>query len=591
MSNKFTLHKSKAKINKIKANDGSILKVDGKPIIEIRAPKLADDEEYYTKDDIESYCQQINEKYKDANKHGFFSLAVRFPNNGTSLAGAWRSSNFIPVGQRINVPEVDIDSGGNQQVNDTNEYMSFKLYYIKYDTPEQVDESKAKPTKKVVNKQAKKQILKGGSLSDNVKVFKPTKLSREDDIVVYRLLPDKVTYELYFDDSTIKKMHYNNFNDFNKQHLTTFIPYDKSKTKSSFEEFAKYIHDAQLELYQATNGRINLKLTGSFSDTAMNLFYEMSEIPERMSIKECQWIDDASTGALIYLNQSYTGIGFKYDFVSRYPAIMRHKNFKVPFGAPRFIRWTQWQMDEKDFVIFGLYKCIITTDKPDKRLFRFNDKNVYTSIDINRAKQLHYTIKMIDTDENVMLYDDKHVKTGEQVFKQFVDYVFNLKQKKVKGAKEILNSLWGTLVEKNKIKFVMNQSKEHTMDINDTKIVIGLKPIGDVDSGLDIATSIYEDNQFKTPFARMKPFLLASARSILSSTVEQQVDKVVSMHTDGFIMTEPLIARKSRRDSLHYVNVVLPHQKSIGDLVFEAVYDDISFTNKHQVIGTPRTYQ
>ena len=86
-------------------------------------------------------------------------------------------------------------------------------------------------------------------------------------------------------------------------------------------------------------------------------------------------------------------------------------------------------------------------------MFRFSYKSKYTHIDLCTAVSLGLTIELIQDDKaNFLYYSRDKCFAGSELFSEFVDVLFALKESKIKRAKFILNILWGALCEKKKTK-------------------------------------------------------------------------------------------------------------------------------------------
>ena len=94
---------------------------------------------------------------------------------------------------------------------------------------------------------------------------------------------------------------------------------------------------------------------------------------------------------------------------------------------------------------YGIYRCII---KGTNKLFKFNKHNFYTHIDIKQARELNLYIELVeDKEPNFLYYSREKLITGNEIFKQYVEELFELKHKGIKQIKPILNILWGALAE------------------------------------------------------------------------------------------------------------------------------------------------
>ena len=130
-----------------------------------------------------------------------------------------------------------------------------------------------------------------------------------------------------------------------------------------------------------------------------------------------------------------------------YPNAMQNTGFSVPIKEGDFSKITELS----EIIPFGIYRCIINKsgNKHIDKLFRFNNHNKYTHIDITTAKTLKLQVNLIiDNEANCLLYGaDKRIN-GFRLFKSYVNYLYPLKNDGVKFAKSMLNCLWGALCEK-----------------------------------------------------------------------------------------------------------------------------------------------
>ncbi len=87
------------------------------------------------------------------------------------------------------------------------------------------------------------------------------------------------------------------------------------------------------------------------------------------------------------------------------------------------------------------------------KFFVFNDDNHYTHLDV--AVALSYGLKLDLLDGvNFLYYPKEAMMAGSYLFKKYVDDLYDLKSQKVKGAKLLLNILWGALTEKKDIQTI-----------------------------------------------------------------------------------------------------------------------------------------
>ena len=123
---------------------------------------------------------------------------------------------------------------------------------------------------------------------------------------------------------------------------------------------------------------------------------------------------------------------------------------------------------------------------------------------------------------------------GKFLFGHYVNDIYALKEKKIKGAKDLLNKLWGSLSEGNYNKFSVDS--ETKLDITDAKIV----SMYSTEERIKLKVISYKDGYFKTNYARLKPFVLAYGRDRLFHVFKNYEHLIVRTHTDGVYWTEYL---------------------------------------------------
>lgn len=305
--------------------------------------------------------------------------------------------------------------------------------------------------------------------------------------------------------------------------------FDKYLDKIS--DYYNYVVKCAEELKDASDGRINLYKTGKFTTASLQLFSELTQIdfiPKRVKEDEFDKLEKSSLGALIWCKE-YKGKGYEYDICSMYPSIMKSSSMSFPVGRGKVMRLSQQEIDNSKFFKYGLYNCHI--DVKDSRLMRTSKQNWYTHFDLTRAKELKYDIKMIDSEENALIYSDD-LMNGKKLFGDFVDYMYNLKKNGVSGSKDMINCLWGLLCREKK-SYKCRGSKDKELDLK-VDGEVWLKPSDDDDNVIDVEVKM---RKYMYSFARIKPFILSKARYIMSKIVEHNLNHLVYMHTDGLILT------------------------------------------------------
>lgn len=339
---------------------------------------------------------------------------------------------------------------------------------------------------------------------------------------------------LLYDGKQITKMSPSEFSkEWNDFYHTKFKYIQCKKEKNLEKTRNEFIRDTNL-LKQVTGGQINMYKTGSVSQTALHLFGGLNTRfnPENISMEESEWISYSTKGALMHA-QEYVGEAWKFDICSMYPSIMRSNNMLFPYEAGVFMNLTEFGQD----FATAIYRCKI--DIKDSRLFRLNDRNYYTSHDVRRARELNFPIQLIqDGKYNALIYPRSSCVTGQQLFGPFIDLLFDLKKNyKIPLAKEIMNSLWGALSQAYENHLVITSDHPTDVPIWDDSDIIITPRIGS--KKLDIKV-FKKDTAFRNDWARIKPFLLAKSRSMISKIMEPHINNIVRCHTDGIVSSCPL---------------------------------------------------
>ena len=341
------------------------------------------------------------------------------------------------------------------------------------------------------------------------------------------------------------------------------------KTLTSMKDILSFYNECQKELFKASNGFINFHTAPSFTKLAMyvwNVMKKKSVFKESEPLSEIEINFLRNTKGALSFGSSYEGKGHLYDFVSFYPSILFDINFFVPIKPPiekTITKWSQALRYEK--YEYGYYRCKIEKSGVETidRLFKFHEKDIYTHIDIKSATKLKLKCKLVnDGKPNMWYYPPSHLEKSHKMFKNFVGYMFRLKEKKVKGAKNIINALWGAFSQRNRDIIPIRDSTKETKIL---KIDIG-------ESG-NMELTIEKEKTFKYSYARIKPFLLAQGRYNLLTTIYPFGDTIVRANTDGFISKEQLD---------------IPTGEHLGGLNYEGYSNNIKVQSTNNVSGNKK---
>ena len=323
---------------------------------------------------------------------------------------------------------------------------------------------------------------------------------------------------------------------FYKKFQKSELTHEEKKTLKKLEDTEEY--EEQLAEYMVAQHDTYLKnikhlkeLTGidisanaySIKQTSLNLAskylkaYQFQELDER----ETEWYQNTKCHGLMYCAEPTIIKGRCIDANSFYPSIMSSNKFIVPLGNPTYITLDKLP----EIVSFGIYRAKITNY--DKRLFAGNDKHYFTYTDIKLAVKRGYTIELIqDGEPNFLHYDSSNRETLFNLFKGYVDMLYPYK-KKNPLVKKMLNVLWGAFCQKKK-------------QYADGEVV--LDDLDDLDSFVDMGEDdndcfLIKMREYVYPTARIGVFITAIGRSLISEYVEDIVDDIYRIHTDGFITT------------------------------------------------------
>jgi len=374
-------------------------------------------------------------------------------------------------------------------------------------------------------------ILSNGHFSVNTtKINKSSRVSFDEKPIMI-INPVDRSYET-FDGETVVVLSKEEYEAKRNEyaHLMVWKDFTPQSNKMEISDAYHYYHEMAEELKEASNGKFNMYRCPTLKNIALNYFYDLTKSvqPEDICNNEAKWINAASSHAVTYW-QPYKGEIHAFDVNSRYPHIMQKSTnmFPVKAGKWRSIN----KIQEKPH--FGIYRCSITKkdDKPYK-FFVFNDQNFYTHLDVSVALSYGLNIDLIiDGQPNFLHYPKDSLISGSYLFGRYVETLYELKLKGVKAAKPLLSMLWGALSEKKMFK--------QTTDITETVDLSG-RDITRLQTDTFIRTHYtkHDDSQFRTNYGRIKPFVLAYARSQNYFSFRKWEDLIVRMHTDSLYMIE-----------------------------------------------------
>ena len=388
------------------------------------------------------------------------------------------------------------------------------------------------------------------------------------------LMVDRKTKECY--DGVEKKIK-----SFSVDPKSKYVLVFRENNKISIEEeYNNYIEAADL-LYEESNGIIDLRKTGTIKDTALNLFDRFTKFllnPAKLQQDESLWISECNSGALMYA-EKYEGPAYKYDVKSMYPSLLL-STLKFPIKRGEFNILSYDEFNKMEYFQLGIYRIKIekSEDENINKLFRFNRYNKYTHTSLEHAKSLNLKMSLIqDGTANLLSYSPEKRIGCNEVFGEYVNYMFDLKEKesKLKGerkkealkAKLILNILWGSLCEIDKSYMVY---KNKILNIDDDCDIYSIKPNEINENYLEIITT-KQSTFYKTGFARLSPFLISQGRYHMSKILYPYRENLKQCHTDCGIFSENPEGIKTGN--------------GIGEFVFEGKCDSCIIHNVNCIEG------
>jgi hypothetical protein len=368
--------------------------------------------------------------------------------------------------------------------------------------------------------------------------------------------------------------------------LKEYEPTDK-ELKRFGKDFMIWVE----ELMNNNTFKIDYIKDNSHKGVTINMFKRLChgqyEKFEPIDATEYKWIEACNNGALYYCKAGKTQC-YGYDFKSQYPSILAYKNFEIPFKAGK-----ESKVDNLDRVPVGFYKVKITSnDEKFKKIFAFSKENVYTHTSVLFAikaikEGFDVNIELSNDDVNCYIYDRSIIIKGSTVFKKWYDCLYKLKEKFPKNqlVKTITSSLWGQLARHNKI-----YKTEDEMLNEDIDAVMEFDPDHEYyiyDTTFNKKREeIYHLVNCKQPYfmniARIKPFLLSTARGLIAKSAVKYINSVIRICVDN-------VTFDKQHDDICYENGTLklvPENKTTGMMEFRSVneykhFDNPKYTTKN----------
>jgi len=296
--------------------------------------------------------------------------------------------------------------------------------------------------------------------------------------------------------------------------------------KKYYEELIEEVE----QLKKLSGGEINMYKTGNYSKTAVKYLFDLMNekgiCPEPIEEYETRFL--LKSGGAFRLGRPYEGKLYKYDARSYYPSIYSYEKLYIPIKKGILKTITQEELENMKFFASGVYHCKV--EKPEdeqlKKLIWINPDNYYTHLELQYFKEKKLKIEMINGGDNFLNYPQSYCKAASSIFGEYVKKIYEMKEThKCKGAKKLLNHLWGNICKKN-VRVV-------TYDYEKGEKEGEGEECGCIQVGKAKYVSKYlREQAFEYDLARMKPFFLARCRLVIAKKIEPYVEHVHYSHTD-----------------------------------------------------------
>ena len=320
--------------------------------------------------------------------------------------------------------------------------------------------------------------------------------------------------------------------EFNATKKTFKFLFIKSKKPELLkEDFDLYVKN-QAEMLKVSGGKVNMFCFPTYSLASLHIWKTMTPMKEPAALGDIEGDFHSKTfmGGIRYAQKGYEGPYHLYDINSMYPYYMMHKDFNVPVMEGRLVSLPEFGK----YFQYGMYRCTIekSEDENINKLFKFNSKNFYSHYDLKAAKLPNLKISLLPG-VNGYLYDKVCLNSGTAMFSSFVKLLYQYKSS-CKPFKQILNSLWGSLCQRNNHKQYVNIFKSQDIPFENIEEF-------SIDGSLMFVKYTKEGEQaFLTNHARVGMILTSFCRYKFIEQVHKFKDVIVKIHTDSVMTTEPI---------------------------------------------------
>lgn len=321
-----------------------------------------------------------------------------------------------------------------------------------------------------VNKQYRKLIAHNGGSFDHINLVEFISENRRDITVEVCLSQSKIVIMNIIKDS-IKITFYDSYNVLltSLKHLSEIfetkyrkIEIDEYSNMARFkkenkERYYEYLKNDVLCLWEVCNKFMQVLEIEYFPPTiaSLSLYLFRYKFLKKALWKVRKKVDDFITqayagGRVEVLKEGSHDNVYVYDINSLYPYVMQ--KFDYPIGLPIYTRI--YRKDKQ-----GFYKIRFIQKNRNvppvlwiKGIiglqFVYSGEGIYSNVEINKLIE-------IDPDAEIHVYEGYFWNKSEKLFKEFVDYYYNLRMKNKDNCigyicKIIMNSLYGKFAQKEK---------------------------------------------------------------------------------------------------------------------------------------------
>jgi hypothetical protein len=366
------------------------------------------------------------------------------------------------------------------------------------------------------------------------------------------LLPSDIM-AVYFDGAIVRGYNGNyheypreDFKNLLKKYTILTKDLDTKKVISNKKEL-KNVYDFYIamgnNIKEETEDKINIfkfKALQYCIMDALRFFSKNATLPEPMDAVEQFWCSQSYGGGHTF-GVTYHGDAICYDKNGFYSSILASKcKVSLVAGHLANVKNEDVKVGEDGFKFFdyGMYRAKVENKKGEYKYFRGRKQGYYTHYDLNTAVRAGLEVEIIqDSQPNAYQYDKSKLVDADRVFKEYVDFFYDLKVKGNPYAKIFLNTMYGLMAKRAKIYKTVPKGKVHKLEDYDHE----LEDIDhDIDSGVTNGVMTKQDKIFQTNYARISVFITGKGRETLCKAIRQVEEmypnSVLRSHTDSLVV-------------------------------------------------------